>query len=65
VFFGAMIGLVCCYKGFRCKPGAAGVGRACTESFVASCMSVLAVNFFLGMLFNTIRDYISGPRLML
>ena len=35
-FFGAAIGLIACYKGFNCGAGASGVGRACTESFVAS-----------------------------
>jgi phospholipid/cholesterol/gamma-HCH transport system permease protein len=55
VFFGIAMSLICCYKGFRCKPGAAGVGRACTESFVASCMTILGLNFFLGMLLNTIQ----------
>jgi phospholipid/cholesterol/gamma-HCH transport system permease protein len=35
-FFGAALGLISCYKGFFCRPGAEGVGRACTESFVAS-----------------------------
>ena len=25
--FGLMIGLISCYKGFHCKPGAEGVGR--------------------------------------
>ncbi len=62
VFFGAAISLVACYKGFRCAPGAAGVGRACTEAFVASCMTVLALNFFLGMLLNSISREIWGIR---
>jgi len=65
VFFGAVIGLICCYKGFRCAPGAAGVGRACTESFVESCMTILALDFFLGMLLNTIHEFIYGVRVVL
>ena len=60
VFFGMGISLICCYKGFRCQPGAAGVGRACTESFVASCMTILALNLFLGMLLNTIQNMLYG-----
>jgi phospholipid/cholesterol/gamma-HCH transport system permease protein len=54
VFFAGSISLICCYRGFRCRPGAAGVGRACTEGFVESCMAILALDFFLGVLLNTI-----------
>ena len=60
LFFGAGLSLICCYKGFHCLPGAAGVGRACTESFVASCMTILALDFFLGMLFNSLIIWIWG-----
>jgi len=45
--FGGAIGLISCYKGFHCRAGAAGVGRACTESFVASFIVILATDFFL------------------
>ena len=65
VFFGAVMALVCCYKGFRCQPGAAGVGRACTESFVVSCMAIIALNFFLGMALNSIHYYLYGYRQLL
>ena len=65
LFFGAAISLICCYKGFRCAPGAAGVGKACTESFVASCMTVLALDFFLGMLLNTLYESVYGVRVVL
>lgn len=65
VFFGAVIALICCYKGFRCAPGAAGVGRACTQSFVASCMTILALNFFLGMLLNTLYEFFYGIKMVL
>ncbi len=53
-FFAGMISLICCYRGFRCRPGAAGVGRACTEGFVESCMAILVIDFFLGVLLNAI-----------
>jgi phospholipid/cholesterol/gamma-HCH transport system permease protein len=46
VFFGGAIGLVGCYKGFTCGAGASGVGRACTESFVASFIAIIVLNFF-------------------
>ena len=59
-FFGGVLGLVCCYKGFRCAPGAAGVGRATTQSFVAASMAILGINFLLGMLLNTIYERLYG-----
>jgi phospholipid/cholesterol/gamma-HCH transport system permease protein len=45
VFFGGTIGLISCYKGFHCGAGANGVGRACTDSFVASFISIIIMNF--------------------
>ena len=44
--FGGAIGTISCYKGFHCKPGAEGVGKACTESFVASFIVILIIDFF-------------------
>jgi phospholipid/cholesterol/gamma-HCH transport system permease protein len=52
VFFGAAIGLVSCYNGFHCKPGAEGVGQACTQSFVTSFILILMLDLFLGFLLN-------------
>jgi phospholipid/cholesterol/gamma-HCH transport system permease protein len=46
IFFGGAIGMVACYKGFTCGAGASGVGRACTESFVASFIVIIIMNFF-------------------
>jgi phospholipid/cholesterol/gamma-HCH transport system permease protein len=46
IFFGAAIALIGCYKGFTCGSGASGVGRACTESFVASFIAIIVMNFF-------------------
>lgn len=65
VFFGAAISLICCYKGFRCSPGAAGVGKACTESFVASCMAILALDFFVGMFLDALYESIYGLEVVL
>lgn len=50
VFFGGAIGIISCYKGFRCSAGAAGVGRACTEAFVYSFLSIIIFNFFFARL---------------
>lgn len=52
VFFGAAIGLVACYKGFSCRPGAHGVGRATTEGFVLSFLSIVVINLVLAKLLN-------------
>ncbi len=49
-FFGGAIGLISCYKGFTCGSGASGVGRACTESFVASFIAIIIFNFFFAQL---------------
>jgi phospholipid/cholesterol/gamma-HCH transport system permease protein len=54
VFFGGAIGMVSCYKGFHCKPGAQGVGEACTHSFVISFILILALDFFLNVFLNAV-----------
>lgn len=52
IFFGAAIGLIACHKGFHCRPGAQGVGRATTEAFVASFVSIIMVNLVLAKFLN-------------
>ena len=54
VFFGGAIGLIACYKGFHSGAGASGVGRACTESFVASFIAIIVLNFFFAQLLQNI-----------
>ena len=61
IFFGAAIGLVSCYKGFTCGAGASGVGRACTESFVASFVTIIILNFFFAKILRDLYDGIFGP----
>jgi phospholipid/cholesterol/gamma-HCH transport system permease protein len=58
--FGGMIGLIACYKGFHCRTGAEGVGRATTESFVACFIVILAMDFFLGTMFSGLYRGIYG-----
>jgi phospholipid/cholesterol/gamma-HCH transport system permease protein len=53
-FFGAAIAVISCYKGFHCKEGAHGVGEACTEAFVASFISILALDFALAVVFKSL-----------
>jgi phospholipid/cholesterol/gamma-HCH transport system permease protein len=55
-FFGGAIATISCYKGFTCKEGAHGVGQACTEAFVASFVSILALDFALAVIFKNIYE---------
>ena len=55
-FFGGAIAAISCYKGFTCKEGAHGVGQACTEAFVLSFISILALNFALGVISKAIYN---------
>ena len=48
IMFGGLIALIACYKGFYCRTGAEGVGKACTESFVMSFIAILIMDFFVG-----------------
>jgi phospholipid/cholesterol/gamma-HCH transport system permease protein len=52
VFFGAIISLISCHRGFRSRAGAEGVGRAATEAFVLSFVFILVVDFFLALFLN-------------
>jgi phospholipid/cholesterol/gamma-HCH transport system permease protein len=54
VFFGGVIGLVSCYRGFHCQPGAEGVGRAATTAFVYSFVVIIVLDLFLSMLLDQI-----------
>jgi len=60
VVFGLAIGLISCFKGFYCLPGAAGVGRAATDSFVTSFIAIIIANFFLAKFFNDLYIMIYG-----
>jgi phospholipid/cholesterol/gamma-HCH transport system permease protein len=62
VFFGATIGLVSCYKGFTCGPGASGVGKACTEAFVSSFLSIIVINLFAAKLLQDMYVALFGLR---
>lgn len=55
-FFGAAIAVISCYKGFTCREGAHGVGQACTEAFVASFISIPALDFALAVIFKAIYN---------
>lgn len=64
-FFGAALGLISCYKGFYCKPGAEGVGRACTSAFVYSFIAILALDYVLAVILQKISEHFWGFRSLL
>jgi len=51
-FFGAIIAIVSCYRGFHCQAGAEGVGRAATAAFVLSFVLILIVDLMLNILLD-------------
>src|SRR5687768_7630522 len=63
-FFGGVIGLISCYKGFTCGAGASGVGRACTESFVTSFIVIIILNFFFAEFMQDLYQALYGNRSM-
>jgi phospholipid/cholesterol/gamma-HCH transport system permease protein len=54
IFFGAIIAVVSCYRGFHCEPGAEGVGKAATTAFVYSFVLILAIDLFMTIVLNSI-----------
>ena len=48
--FGAVVGIIGCYKGFTTEGGAEGVGKATTGAVVVSCMLILILDYFLSAL---------------
>ncbi len=51
-FFGGIIALVSCYRGFNCQAGAEGVGRAATAAFVFSFVLILGVDLMLNIVLD-------------
>lgn len=47
IFFGMIVAIVGCYKGFQTGFGAQGVGEATTQSVVTASILILIANFFL------------------
>ncbi len=58
--FGAAIGVIACFKGFHCKAGAEGVGRATTEAFVSSFLAIIYLSLILAKVLNDIDIIIQG-----
>lgn len=59
-FFGAIIAIVSCYRGFHCQPGAEGVGRAATAAFVISFVLILAVDLLLNIFLDATHAALWG-----
>jgi phospholipid/cholesterol/gamma-HCH transport system permease protein len=60
VLFGGAIAMISCYKGFHTRAGAEGVGRACTEAFVVSFVTILAIDFFMAVFLKSLYEAIWG-----
>ena len=60
LFFGAAIALVSCHRGFNCRPGAEGVGKAATSAFVYSFVLILMLDLALNIFLNGI-DFVIWP----
>lgn len=58
--FGLIIVTISCYRGLVTKGGAAGVGRATTNSVVICYSVILIFNFLLTIFLNTFSEYISN-----
>ena len=54
--FGILIVTVCCYRGMQTSGGAAGVGKATTQSVVTSYILILVADFFLTLALNVIHQ---------
>jgi phospholipid/cholesterol/gamma-HCH transport system permease protein len=52
MIFGAIIPIISCAYGFRCKGGAEGVGTATTNSVVSATMAIITLDFILTFLFS-------------
>ena len=65
LFFGAAIALIACYRLPECDPGAEGVGRAATASFVYSFVMTLLLDLLLGIALDGVYFYIwpEAPKL--
>ena len=48
ILFGGAIAIISCHRGFHSGAGAEGVGRAATEAFVFSFVTILVIDFLVG-----------------
>ena len=50
MFFGAIVAIIGCYKGFKTTGGAEGVGRYTTQSVVLSFILIIVFDYFLSQI---------------
>lgn len=55
VCFGVAMSMVSCQRGFNCDAGAEGVGKAATEAFVLSFLTILSCDIVLSILINSLQ----------
>ena len=55
-FFGFAIGLVGCFKGYNCKKGTAGVGKAANAAVVYTSMLLFIIDFVAVFVTNIFYD---------
>lgn len=60
-FFGGIIAIVSCYRGFHCKAGAEGVGQAATAAFVMSFVLILGIDLILNILLDAFYYTVWAP----
>ncbi|MBS1985254.1 MAG: ABC transporter permease [Bdellovibrionales bacterium] len=53
--FGVLLAAIGCYKGYRARNGAAGVGKATNESVVFAIVTILVLDYFLSVIIPTGR----------
>src|SRR6266478_6203192 len=56
MFFGSVIAIVSCHRGFNSSAGAEGVGRAATQAFVISFIAILGIDLLLAMFLNNLYE---------
>jgi phospholipid/cholesterol/gamma-HCH transport system permease protein len=60
--FGLIVGVVCCYKGYRASGGPIGVGRAVNQAVVIAFAGIFAINFAYTALLLGLNPYIEVYR---
>lgn len=56
--FGLLIAIVSCYKGYKARGGAVGVGVAVQSCAVTNLILIIFVDFFLSMLSSLLQDFL-------
>jgi phospholipid/cholesterol/gamma-HCH transport system permease protein len=62
IVFGGVLALVSCFRGFRSRAGAEGVGHAATDAFVQSFIAILILDFFLVYFLSSLRPLVWPAR---